>query len=117
MTTFTEKYVDSSQRVRAIISLVQAVDAGSFAAAGRMLGVTSAAVSKNVGSLEKALGVRLMNRTTRTLKLTEEGEAFLSQARIALDALDAAVDIVAAQRAAVTGRVRISTSSAFGRDH
>jgi len=93
------------------------VDEGSFAAAGRVLGVTSAAVSKNVGSLEKALGVRLMNRTTRTLKLTEEGEAFLSQARIALDALDAAVDIVAAQRAAVTGRVRISTSSAFGRDH
>jgi len=109
--------VDSSQRVRAIISLVQAVDAGSFAAAGRMLGVTSAAVSKNVASLEKALGVRLMNRTTRTLKLTEEGEAFLRQARIALDAIDAAVDTIAAQRAVPSGRVRISTSSAFGHDH
>ncbi|MFM0487697.1 LysR family transcriptional regulator [Paraburkholderia graminis] len=109
--------MDSSQRVRAIMSLVQAVDAGSFAAAGRQLGVTSAAVSKNVAGLEKGLGVRLMNRTTRTLKLTEEGEAFLHQARIALEALDAAVDTVAAHRALPAGRVRISTSSAFGRDH
>jgi DNA-binding transcriptional LysR family regulator len=112
-----EGSMDSSQRVRAIISLVQAVDAGSFVAAGRLLGVTSAAVSKNVASLEKALGVRLMNRTTRTLKLTEEGEAFLRQARVALEALDAAVDTIAAQRAVPSGRVRISTSSAFGHDY
>jgi DNA-binding transcriptional LysR family regulator len=116
--TSTESFeLDSSQRVPAIISLVHAVDAGSFAAAGRMLGVTSAAVSKNVASLEKALGMRLMNRTTRTLKLTEEGEAFLRQARIALEALDAAVDTIAAQRAVPSGRVRISTSSAFGHNY
>ncbi|PRE14142.1 transcriptional regulator, partial [Burkholderia multivorans] len=100
--------MDSSQRVRAIISLVQAVDAGSFAAAARQLGVTSAAVSKNVAGLEKALGVRLMNRTTRTLKLTEEGEAFLRHARIALETLDAAIDTVSARRAEPAGRVRIS---------
>ncbi|KVL08463.1 LysR family transcriptional regulator [Burkholderia sp. MSMB1826] len=109
--------MDSSQRVRAIISLVQAVDAGSFAAAARQLGVTSAAVSKNVAGLEKALGVRLMNRTTRTLKLTDEGEAFLRHARIALETLDAAIDTVSAQRAVPAGRVRISTSSAFGQNH
>lgn len=109
--------MDSSQRVRAIISFVHAVDAGSFVAAGRILGVTSAAISKNVAGLEKALGVRLLNRTTRMLMLTEEGAAFLRQARIALEALDAAVDTIAAQRATVSGRVRISTSSAFGRDH
>lgn len=109
--------MDSSQRVRAIISFVHAADAGSFVAAGRILGVTSAAVSKNIAGLEKALGVRLMNRTTRMLMLTEEGTVFLHQARIALEALDAAVDTIAAQRATVSGRVRISTSSAFGRDH
>ncbi|WP_245965124.1 LysR family transcriptional regulator [Trinickia dinghuensis] len=109
--------MDSTQRVRAILSFVQAADAGSFAAAGRVLGVTSAAVSKNVASLEKALGVRLMNRTTRTLKLTEEGSAFLRQARVALDALDTAIDTVSAQRAAPSGRVRISTSVAFGQEH
>lgn len=108
--------MDSSQRVRAILSFVQAADAGSFAAAGRLLDISSAAVSKNVAGLEKALGVRLMNRTTRTLKLTEEGAAFLRQARVALEALDAAVDVVATQRVGPSGRVRISTSSAFGRD-
>jgi DNA-binding transcriptional LysR family regulator len=112
-----ENGLDSSQRVRAILSFVQAADAGSFAAAARELGITSAAVSKNVASLEKALEVRLMNRTTRTLKLTEEGEAFLGQARIALEALDAAMDTVAMQRAMPSGRVRISTSVAFGREH
>lgn len=106
-----------SHRVRAILCFVQAVDTGSFVAAGRALGVTSAAISKNVATLEKALGVRLMNRTTRTLELTEEGAAFLRQARVALEALDAAVDTIAVQRAQISGRVRISTSAAFGREH
>ncbi len=108
--------MDLSQRVRAILSFVQAADAGSFAAAARVLGISSAAVSKNVASLEQALGVRLMNRTTRTLNLTDEGVAFLKQARVALNALDSAVDSLAAQRAETSGHVRISTSAAFGRD-
>lgn len=109
--------MESSQRVRAILSFVQAADAGSFAAAGRVLGISSAAVSKNVASLEKALGIRLMNRTTRTLQLTDEGGIFLRQARVALEALDAAVDSVTTRRLGPSGRVRISTSSSFGREH
>ncbi|MDD0839865.1 LysR substrate-binding domain-containing protein [Curvibacter sp. HBC61] len=108
--------MDSSQRVRAILSFVQAADAGSFAAGARALGISSAAVSKNIAGLERALGVRLMNRTTRTLNLTEEGEAFLRQARIALEALDQAADAVVSSRAAPTGRVRLSTSVGFGRE-
>ncbi|MBP1317355.1 LysR family transcriptional regulator [Herbaspirillum sp. 1130] len=108
--------MDTSQRVRAIISFVQAADSGSFAGAGRILGISSAAVSLNVAGLETALGVRLMNRTTRSLNLTEEGSAFLRQARIALDALEQATDDVVAARATPTGRVRISTSAAFGRE-
>jgi DNA-binding transcriptional LysR family regulator len=109
--------MDSSQRVRAILSFVHAADAGSFAAAGRVLGISSAAVSKNVASLEKALGIRLMNRTTRTLQLTHEGSAFLRQARLALEALDAVAESVTAQRDGPSGRVRVSTSAAFGRGH
>jgi DNA-binding transcriptional LysR family regulator len=108
--------MELSQRVRAILTFVQAADAGSFAAAARALGISSAAVSKNVASLEQVLGVRLMNRTTRTLSLTDEGAAFLKQARVALDALDSAVDCIAAQRGETSGHVRISTSAAFGRD-
>ena len=107
--------MDSSQRTRGILSFVHAADAGSFAAAARVLGVSSAAVSKNVAGLEQALGVRLMNRTTRALSLTAEGSAFLHQARVALDALDTAIYEVAAQRVEPRGRVRISTSAAFGR--
>lgn len=108
--------MDSSQRVRAILSFVQAADGGSFAAAARSLGVSAAAVSKNVAGLERSLGVRLMNRTTRTLSLTDEGEAFLRQARIGLEALELAAASVSAQRAAPAGRVRISTSVGFGRE-
>lgn len=106
--------MESSHRVRAILSFVQATDAGSFSAAARVLGVSSAAVSKNVATLEKSLGVRLFNRTTRSLTLTDEGALFLKQARIALDALDAAVDALAGQRTELSGRVRISTSVAIG---
>ena len=109
--------MEISQRVRAILSFVEAVDGGSFAAASRALGISAAAVSKNVAGLEQALGVRLMNRTTRTLSLTDDGTLFLKQARIALEALDAAVDVLAEQRVETSGHVRISSSAALGRDH
>ena len=108
--------MDSSQRVRAILSFIQVADAGSFAGGARALGISAAAVSKNIAGLEKALGLRLMNRTTRTLSLTEEGSAYLRQARIALDALDAAAEVAIAHRAAPAGHVRISTSMGFGRE-
>ncbi|WP_058910045.1 LysR family transcriptional regulator [Entomohabitans teleogrylli] len=104
-----------TQRVPAILSFVAACDSGSFAAAARALGISAAAVSKNVASLEKTLGIRLMNRTTRKLSLTEEGAAFLNQARVALEALDSAVDTVMSGKRETSGRVRISSSAAFGR--
>lgn len=106
--------MDTTQRVRAILSFVQAADLGSFAAAARALEISSAAVSKNVARLEAALGIRLMNRTTRTLSLTEEGALFLRQARTALAALDLAAESVLATQSTPTGKVRISTSMAFG---
>lgn len=108
--------MDSSHRARAMLSFVQAAHTGSFAAAGRALGITSAAVSKNVAGLEKALGVRLMNRTTRSLVLTREGRSFLQHASVALEALDAAFDAVSAERIEPSGNIRISTSAAFGRE-
>jgi DNA-binding transcriptional LysR family regulator len=106
--------MDATQRVRAMLSFVHAADHGSFAAAARHLGISAAAVGKNVAGLEGALGVRLMNRSTRSLRLTSEGRAFLERAREAILALDLAIDTVAAQRAEPAGRVRISVSSAFG---
>lgn len=108
--------MELSQRVRAMTSFIDAADAGSFAAAARLQGVSTAAISKNIAGLEQALGVRLMNRTTRKLSLTEEGAAFLQQARIAIAALDTAVDTVVAGKMETRGHVRISTSAAFGRE-
>lgn len=108
--------MELSQRVRAVVSFIEAADAGSFAAAARTQGVSAAAISKNIAGLEQVLGVRLMNRTTRKLSLTEEGAAFLQQARIAIDALDMAADTVVAQKMETRGHVRIATSAAFGRD-
>nr|WP_310616862.1 LysR family transcriptional regulator [Pantoea cypripedii] len=109
--------MEISRHVRAILTFVETVDKGSFAASARQLGISTAAVSKNIAGLEQALGVRLLNRTTRRLTLTEEGSAFISQARIALNALEGAVDTLVARKAEISGHVRISTSTAFGRNH
>lgn len=109
--------MDASQRVPAMLSFVHAADHGSFAAAARVLRISSAAVSKNIAGLEQSLGVRLMNRTTRSLQLTTEGLVFLERARVAINALDDAIDAVVAQRTEPVGKVRISTSNAFGSDY
>ncbi len=101
--------------VRAMLSFVQAADHGSFAAAARRLELTPAAIGKNIAELETALGVRLMNRTTRSLRLTAEGQEFLLKAREALNALSAAVESVSGQQTQLAGKVRISTSGGFGR--
>ena len=108
--------MEISQHVRAILSFVEAADAGNFSLAARKLGISPAAVSKNIAGLEQTLGVRLMNRTTRKVSLTEEGGAFLAQSRIALDALETAVDSIVARKMETSGKVRISTSAAFGRE-
>ncbi|MDO5614075.1 MAG: LysR substrate-binding domain-containing protein [Paracoccus sp. (in: a-proteobacteria)] len=107
--------MDPSTRVRGILSFVHAADAGSFAAAGRALGISAAAVSKNVAGLEVALGLRLMNRTTRSLQLTHEGTVFLAQSRTALRALDLAVETARAGQMGPAGPVRVSSVASFGR--
>jgi DNA-binding transcriptional LysR family regulator len=73
-----------------MISAVMSADRGSFTAAAKALNLTPAAVSKNVGTLEELLHVRLFNRTTRHLSLTEEGKAFVTRARAGLLELEAA---------------------------
>jgi DNA-binding transcriptional LysR family regulator len=97
-----------------LLSAIQAADSGSFSAAAQVLGLTPAAVSKNVGVLETHLKVRLFNRTTRKLALTEEGRAFVAQARIGLQALEEASS-VATKGAQPEGLVRLNCSVGFGR--
>jgi DNA-binding transcriptional LysR family regulator len=97
-----------------LISAIQAADSGSFSSAANMLGLTPAAVSKNVAALEAHLKVRLFNRTTRRLSLTEEGRAFVAQARVGVQALEDA-NALATQGAQPEGLVRINCSVGFGR--
>ena len=97
-----------------LISAVQAADSGSFTSAAKVLDLTPAAVSKNVAALEALLQVRLFNRTTRQLSLTEEGKAFIAQTRLGLQALEAA-SVSATQGLKPQGLVRISSSVGFGR--
>jgi DNA-binding transcriptional LysR family regulator len=97
-----------------LISAVQAADSGSFTAAAKVLNLTPAAVSKNVATLETILQVRLFNRTTRQLSLTEEGKAFIAQTRTGLAALEAA-SLQATQRLKPQGLVRLNCPVGFGR--
>jgi len=103
------------KNVQGLVSFVESASSGSFTAAANRLGVTPAAVGKNVARLEQELAVRLFNRTTRRLSLTAEGRAFLDEAGDALRRLEEAVDKVTLAATEPSGRVRISCSTAFGR--
>ncbi len=62
--------------LRRMIAFARVVEAGSFSGAARRLGIARSAVSRHVALLEKAFGVRLLNRTTRRLSLTEAGRIY-----------------------------------------
>lgn len=98
-------------------SFVRAAAGGSFSEAGRRLGVTAAAVSRNVAMLERNLGVRLFQRSTRKLTLTEAGERFLVSIDGNLDALQAAIAEVAAHNNEPAGVLKVSMSPTFGVTH
>lgn len=103
------------KQLQGLLAFVEAATTGSLTAAAERLDVTPAAVSKSLARLEAQLGVRLLNRSTRRLALTEEGRGFLAKARAALRALDDAVDEVSQAARVPAGRVRISVGSGFGR--
>lgn len=98
-----------------LVSFTEAAAAGSFTAAAAKLDLTPAAVSKNIARLERELGVRLFNRSTRRMRLTAEGAAFRARAATALRELDEAMAEVGHARDAAVGRVRISVGVSFGR--
>jgi DNA-binding transcriptional LysR family regulator len=89
------------------------VDAKGFSAAGPGLGLTPSAVSKLVTRLETRLGVRLLQRTTRAIHLTSEGEAFYEQARRIVGEIETLESSIADRRGAPQGLLRVTTSLAF----
>ena len=95
-------------------TFVDVIDQGSFAAVARQRNVAPSAVTRAVAGLEQTLGVRLLQRTTRRLALTEAGEAFLLRAREALALLDEASEAARDRSGQAHGRVRLTTSVTYG---
>jgi DNA-binding transcriptional LysR family regulator len=103
-----------TQDLARIRAFVQVFDAGGFSAAARQFGRSKALLSKYVTDLEDHLGVRLMNRTTRKLSLTEAGEAYYREASQLLQQLDDLDASIADQSSAPRGLLRVSAPRNFG---
>lgn len=95
-------------------AFVRVVEKGGFSPAARELGLTPSAISKLVTRMESRLGVRLLNRTTRRLALTPEGEAFFHRAQRILADIEEAENEVARFRARPRGKLRVNVGTAFG---
>lgn len=93
------------------------VEGGSFSAAARRLGMSRSAVSKAVAKLEKALGARLLNRSTRHLSVTEVGAAFAEHCSRILDEATRAEQAVSSLHAQPRGVLKVAASVAFGTLH
>jgi len=100
-----------------IVTFVRVVSAGSFVAAAQNLGVTPSAVSKSVSRLEERLGTRLLNRTTRSLSLTDVGGEFYSRCQSLVGQLQDAEAEVVETRQRPRGRLRVDLPLSFGRDY
>lgn len=96
---------------------VRAIERGTFAAAAGDQGLTPSAVSKLIRRLEARLGVRLINRTTRKLSLTAEGETYFHSGRRLIEAVDGLEDEVAASADHPRGLLRINTEIWWGVQH
>jgi len=95
-------------------TVVAVVETGSFTAASERQGLSKALVSKYVGEVERKLGVRLFNRSTRRLALTEAGQRYYDQAVPLLDELSLMDDMVTGAQTAPKGLLRISVPQTFG---
>lgn len=105
------------ETLSSIECFVRSVEGGSFSEAARRLGLTAAAVGKNVAKLESGLGVRLFHRSTRKLTLTEAGERFFGEVRGGLDSIQTAVANLASADGQPAGTLKVSMGASFGREY
>jgi DNA-binding transcriptional LysR family regulator len=97
-----------------IAIFVEVINCGSFTNAAEQTGHSTSYISKEVGKLEARLGVRLLHRTTRTLKLTPEGELYYQQCRQIIDDALEAENAVSGKQGRPKGVLRVSCPVAFG---
>jgi len=91
--------------------------AGSLSAAARELGITTPAVSKHLALMEARLEVPLVNRSTRRMSLTPEGEVYLAHARRILAEIDGMEEVLGVSKAMPRGLLRVNSTLGFGRSH
>src|SRR5690348_9523030 len=104
-------------RFQALTAFARVVESGSFVAAAGRLGISVSAVSRHVAELETHLDVRLLNRTTRRLALTESGSAFYERCVQLLADLDEAEQSASAAAVTPRGTLRLSAPVTFGERH
>jgi DNA-binding transcriptional LysR family regulator len=92
----------------------KAAELESFVATSLILGITPAAVSRSIARLENRLAVRLFNRTTRQVKLTDDGRTYFEQCRQALEQIQNAEHILSGKQKTPSGRLRISVPTTYG---
>src|SRR5215813_12323335 len=101
-------------RLRAMQTFVRIADEGSLTAAARALDSSLPAVVRLLAALEQHLGVRLFNRTTRRISLTEDGRRYLDKCRHVLAAVEDAESTLSSEAAKPTGRLTITAPVLFG---
>ncbi len=94
---------------------VTIVQRGSLAAAARAMDVTPSAVTQRLQGLEARLGVRLLDRSSRKLRLTDEGEVFLAESESIVEQYDRLIDAVRSRKSVVRGQLKILSTLGFGR--
>ena len=104
----------SAPDLASLETFVAVVDAGGFSRAAERLETTTGAVSRRISALERRLGLRLLNRTTRQLNLTEAGEQYYRDVALLLQGLAEAEDRVSHLNAAPAGDLRIAAPLSFG---
>jgi len=104
-------------RFDTITAFIAVADEGGFAPAARALGLSPSAVTRLVAALEERLGIRLLQRTTRSVTLTDAGTRYLLRARQVLGDLTEAEEMAQAERATPAGRFVVSAPAIFGRMH
>jgi DNA-binding transcriptional LysR family regulator len=104
-------------KLEGVAAFAAVADAGSISAAGRRLDLSKSVVSERLAELERELGARLVQRSTRRMSLTEDGHAFLARARRILAEVSDSLDEASERRGELVGRLRLSAPVSFGTLH
>ena len=101
-------------RLASMTVFTRVVEVKSFTTAAKLLGISRAMASKHVQDLEHHLSIRLLNRTTRTLSLTDAGATFYDRCRQILELVQTAEEEAASQSLTATGKLRVAAPMSFG---